>query len=210
LRRAGAARDLIGELFDRTWSNPDQQRGLPGAVRELAGRLVGQVETAALAWSTAGPLTLCHGDASLPNVFTSSSGEIALVDWEDVTCAPGVGDLAWLLVSSVQANRWDDVIRAYGEAPRLSTCFRTLRHKDSCHLRVRPTAAQVSGTGSTDWSPRAADFTADTRARTADPRASLASSRSGSLCAAHGRDETPGRLVVLEVERWTVQRARSR
>jgi hypothetical protein len=38
---------------------------------------------------------------------------------EDVSAAPGVLDLAWLLVSSVDPARWPEVIDAYGPAPGL-------------------------------------------------------------------------------------------
>ncbi len=38
----------------------------------------------------------------------------------DVSAAPGVLDLAWLLVSSVQAARWGEVISAYGPAGHLA------------------------------------------------------------------------------------------
>jgi Phosphotransferase enzyme family len=119
LRHAGRGANLIGELFDRTWLHLIARRDLPGAVHLLGDRLVGHVAAAERAEGTAGPLTLCHGDASLENVFTSSSGEIAFVDWEDVRSAAGVVDLAWLLVSSVSPDRWDEVINAYGPASRL-------------------------------------------------------------------------------------------
>ena len=42
------------------------------------------------------------------------TAEIALLDWEDVSAAPGIADLGWLLVSSVAPARWDEVIAAYG------------------------------------------------------------------------------------------------
>ncbi len=69
--------------------------------------------------SAAGPLALTHGDASAQNMRTSLAAEIALLDWEDVGIAPGVSDLAWLLVSSVEPHRWDEVIAAYGHAGHL-------------------------------------------------------------------------------------------
>ena len=51
---------------------------------------------------------------------TGPGGEVALLDWEDVSAAPGAVDLAWLLVSSVEPARWDEVIAAYGPAPDLA------------------------------------------------------------------------------------------
>jgi len=50
---------------------------------------------------------------------TGPDGQVALLDWEDVSAAPGVVDLAWLLVSSVEPARWDEVSAAYGPAPGL-------------------------------------------------------------------------------------------
>ncbi len=117
LRRPGKGADLIAALFDRTWPSLEGRSDLPPSVRSLGRSLVGRLEAAERAEGTAGPLTLCHGDASLRNVFThpGRGGEVAFVDWEDVSCAPGAVDLAWLLVSSVAPGGWDEVIAAYGE-----------------------------------------------------------------------------------------------
>ncbi len=106
LRRAGLGAELIGDLFDTTWPRVAARADLMPDVHVLG--------------EAAGPLTLCHGDASLRNVFSSPSGEIAFVDWEDVRCGSGVADLAWLLVSSVAPSEWDDVIDAYGPTPGLN------------------------------------------------------------------------------------------
>ena len=119
LRRPSLGDELIGNLFDRTWPQVAARTDLTPEVHALGEALVGQVEAAELAEGTAGPPTLCHGDASLRNVFSSPSGEIAFVDWEDVRYGAGVTDLAWLLVSSVTPTEWEDVIDAYGPAPRL-------------------------------------------------------------------------------------------
>jgi aminoglycoside phosphotransferase (APT) family kinase protein len=83
--------------------------------------LVGRVEAVEGAAAAAGPWTLVHGDASTRNVRTGADGVVALLDWEDVSAAPGVSDLAWLLVSSVEPDRWDRVVHAYGEAGGRST-----------------------------------------------------------------------------------------
>ncbi len=48
------------------------------------------------------------------NMRTGPDGEIALLDWEDVSAGPGACDLAWMLVSSVDPIRWDETIAAYG------------------------------------------------------------------------------------------------
>ena len=119
LRRPGLGTELIGDLFDRTWLKIAARTDLMAEVRALGESLVGRVEAAELAEETAGPPTLCHGDASLKNVFSAPSGEIAFVDWEDVRWGAGVTDLAWLLVSSVSPTEWDAVIDAYGPTPRL-------------------------------------------------------------------------------------------
>ena len=67
----------------------------------------------------AGPETLIHRDASARNMRTSPTGEIALLDWEDVGRGPGVVDLAWLLMSSVDPGDWDTTIAAYGNSTGL-------------------------------------------------------------------------------------------
>src|SRR5438270_306774 len=64
-------------------------------------------------------LGMFHGDAQSRNMRTGPAGEVALLDWEDVSAAPGVLDLAWLLTSSTDPARWDEVIDAYGPAAGL-------------------------------------------------------------------------------------------
>lgn len=113
LRRPGAAAPLIARAYEGRWQVLSACPELSPPVRRLGAWLVGRIEAAEVAEGTAGPLTLCHGNAALENVFTDSSGAIAFVDWEDVRCAAGVTDLAWLLVSSVPPGRWDEVIDAY-------------------------------------------------------------------------------------------------
>jgi thiamine kinase-like enzyme len=119
LRPVGAAVDLVEQLYERIWPQLTARRDIPPAVRELGERLLGKVTESELALTSAGPLTLVHGDASLANMRSSSDGEIALLDWEDVSAAPGVADLAWLLVSSVEPARWAEVVAAYGPAAGL-------------------------------------------------------------------------------------------
>jgi Ser/Thr protein kinase RdoA (MazF antagonist) len=77
--------------------------------------LVGNVVAAEHQITAAGPLTLVHGDASAPNLRISPDGEIALLDWEDVSAAPGVLDLGWFLLSSVDPEVWPATIAAYGD-----------------------------------------------------------------------------------------------
>ena len=101
LRPAGAAADLVGRLFDRAWPQLVTRGGLTPSVVAAGERLAGRVVDAESAVAAAGTLTLVHGDASVLNMRTGPGGEIVLVDWEDVSAAPGVLDLAWLLVSSV-------------------------------------------------------------------------------------------------------------
>ena len=116
LRQPGAAADLVAALYDQTWPLIADRTELGSRARDLGGRLVGRVAAAERAASAAGPLALTHGDAAAQNMRTSPAAEIALLDWEDVGAAPGVSDLAWLLVSSVEPARWDEVIAAYGGA----------------------------------------------------------------------------------------------
>ena len=119
LRPVGAAVDLVEELFAGVWPELAARADLTPPVRALGERLVGRVANSERAISLAGPVTLAHGDASLLNMRTSPDGQVALLDWEDVSAAPGVLDLAWLLVSSVQPAQWDQVIAAYGPAAGL-------------------------------------------------------------------------------------------
>jgi Phosphotransferase enzyme family len=119
LRPAGAGADLVAALFGRAWARLAGRGDLPAAVLTLGGRLAARAADAERATATAGPLTLVHGDASAPNMRTGPGGEIALLDWEDVSAAPGVADLAWLLVSSVEPAGWGEVITAYGAPPGL-------------------------------------------------------------------------------------------
>lgn len=44
---------------------------------------------------------------------TSRGGEVALLDCKDVSAAPGVLDLVWLLTASVAPCQWDEAIAAY-------------------------------------------------------------------------------------------------
>ena len=119
LRQPGAAVDLVAAFYDQTWPLIAGRTELGAQARDLGERLVGKVAAAESTASAAGPLALTHGDASAQNMRTSPASEIALLDWEDVGVAPGVSDLAWLLVSSVEPDRWDEVIAAYGDAGHL-------------------------------------------------------------------------------------------
>ena len=120
LRPVGAAADLVEDLYTQTWPALEARSDLDGPVRDLARRLAGQVTASEHAIAAVGPLTLVHGDASVANMRTSDSGEVALLDWEDVSAAPGATDLAWFLVSSVAPGDWDAVIVAYGSAAGLA------------------------------------------------------------------------------------------
>jgi hypothetical protein len=118
LRPLGAGVDLVERLYTETWAGLSGRADLPSAVASFGARLAepGQVTAAEQAIGKAGPLTLVHGDAQGRNMRTSPDGEVALLDWEDVSAAPGVLDLAWLLTASVDPGRWDEAIAAYGPA----------------------------------------------------------------------------------------------
>jgi Ser/Thr protein kinase RdoA (MazF antagonist) len=119
LRAPEAASDLVGELFDTTWPDVASRPECSPAARALGERLVGRVPAVERVAAKAGPETLVHGDASARNMRTSATGEVALLDWEDVGRGPGVADLAWLLVSSVDPGGWDATIEAYGSSAGL-------------------------------------------------------------------------------------------
>lgn len=114
LRAPEAASDLVGKVFDATWPDLANRPDVSPAARAFGERLVGRVPAVERLAAAAGPETLVHGDASSRNMRTSATGEIALLDWEDVGRGPGVADLAWLLVSSVDPGGWDTTIEAYG------------------------------------------------------------------------------------------------
>jgi hypothetical protein len=116
----GAGSDLVGELFDASWPAVASRPECTAAARALGERLVGRVPDAERRAAQAGPPTLVHGDAALRNMRTSPAGEVALLDWEDVKAAPGVVDLAWLLVSSVEPGGWSETIAGYGDANGLA------------------------------------------------------------------------------------------
>lgn len=120
LRRPGAAVDLVAVRYDQTWQQIAGRAEMGTQARDLGERLVGRVAAAESAASAAGPLVLTHGDASTQNMRTSPASAIAFLDWEDVGISPGVTDLAWLLVSSVEPDRWDEVIAAYGHGGHLA------------------------------------------------------------------------------------------
>lgn len=111
--------DLVESLFDVEWPRIRARRDLSSQVRALGDRLCGHVRDADRAASAAGPWTLVHGDASSDNMRTSEGGEVALLDWEDYGAGRGTEDLAWFLVSSVDAHDWDRTIAAYGPADGL-------------------------------------------------------------------------------------------
>jgi hypothetical protein len=119
LRPVGAAADLVEDLFGEVWPRLAGRPDLTPRVRALGDSLAGTVVQREHEIAGAGPLTLVHGDASAQNMRTSPDGEIALLDWEDVSAAPGVLDLAWLLISSTEPAQWTAVISAYGPADGL-------------------------------------------------------------------------------------------
>jgi hypothetical protein len=120
LRQPEAGADLVAELYDSVWPMVAERGDLAPRVRDLGERLVGRVLTAEAAVAAAGPITLIHGDASNQNLRTSTTGDIALLDWEDVSAGPGILDLAWLLLSSTEPARWAETIAAYGTANGLT------------------------------------------------------------------------------------------
>ncbi len=115
LPRADAS-DLVGELFDACWPALRRRSDVTDAVRRLGDALVGEVSAVERVADAAGPPTLTHGDASAANMRTSPAGEVVLLDWEDVGSGPGICDVAWFLMSSVEAHDWDRALGAYGDA----------------------------------------------------------------------------------------------
>jgi aminoglycoside phosphotransferase (APT) family kinase protein len=145
LRPAGAAADLVQDLFDRTWPRLAARGDLTPPVAALGARLVGRVVEAESAVGRAGPATLVHGDAATRNMCTGPGGEVALLDWEDVSAAPGVLDLAWLLVSSAAPERWDEVIAAYGPTDGLADVLPAIIVQGLLSLRDIPDGSGEAG-----------------------------------------------------------------
>jgi hypothetical protein len=111
LRPPGVAADLVAALYDRTWPSLERRDDLTDAVRAAGAGFVGRIEELE-ALEGEPPLTLIHGDASARNVRTSPTGEVVLLDWEDVRLASGGVDLAWWLLTSVDPVAWDAVLDA--------------------------------------------------------------------------------------------------
>ncbi|MFI5691321.1 phosphotransferase [Kribbella sp. NPDC051586] len=120
LRPLGAGEQLVAELYDRSWPELAGRSDLSASVRSFGEGLVGRVVEVETAVGQAGALTLAHGDASAQNMRTGPDGVVALLDWEDVSAAPGILDLAWFLVSSVEPERWQEALTAYGTSDGLS------------------------------------------------------------------------------------------
>ena len=120
LRPPAAAAELVGDMFDAIWPSLESRPECTSIARTFGRRLLGRIPEADRLAARSGPETLVHGDASLRNMRTSPTGEVALLDWEDVGIGPGVYDLAWLLVSSVDPHQWQDTIAAYGDTTGLS------------------------------------------------------------------------------------------
>ncbi len=116
LRPVGAAADRVEALYDQTWPALAERHDLTGPVRDLGSRLTGQVAASEYAIAGAGPLTLIHGDASAANMRTSGSGEIALLDWEDVSAAPASPTSPGCWCHRPSPARWPEVAGAYGSA----------------------------------------------------------------------------------------------
>lgn len=85
--------------------------------------MVGHAADAERASAGAGPLTLIHGDASSSNQRTGPEGEIAFLDWEDVSAGRGITDIAWFLVSSVDPERWEEVLGSYPDTATFATAL---------------------------------------------------------------------------------------
>ncbi|MGW7681193.1 phosphotransferase family protein [Kribbella sp. NPDC054772] len=114
LRPIGAGDDLVAALYDELWPAIAARSDLSPTVLGFGERLVGKVQDAERDIAAAGPMTLVHGDASAQNLRTGPNGEVAFLDWEDVSAAPGVLDLAWFLVSSVEPTAWPEALDSYG------------------------------------------------------------------------------------------------
>lgn len=112
--------DLVEDYFGSRWPAVRDRQDVTASVRGLGDSLVGAVASLGAAADAVGPPTLVHGDASGQNMRTSENGEVALLDWEDVGVGPGIGDVAWFLLSTVDAHDWDEALDAYGDTGGLA------------------------------------------------------------------------------------------
>jgi thiamine kinase-like enzyme len=125
-RSVPAAADEIGRLYDEVWSLVRQRPDVTPLLRHVGEQYLGRVAQLERSEAAFGRPTMIHGDASRRNIRSLTSGEIALVDWEDVRLATGELDLTWFLITSVAPPHWTDVIDAY--APTEVDFKRALRH----------------------------------------------------------------------------------
>lgn len=125
-RSVPAAADEIGRLYDDVWRMVPKRDDVTPLLRHVGESYVGRVAQLERDESGFGRTTMIHGDASWRNIRSSTSGEIALVDWEDVRLATGELELTWFLVSSVPPPLWTDVVDAY--APTAADFERALPH----------------------------------------------------------------------------------
>jgi len=152
LRPLGAAVDLVAQLYDETWPRLAARQDLSEPVRAYGKRLVGKVEEAEGQIAGAGVLTLIHGDASAQNLRTGSDGEIAFLDWEDVSAAPGVLDLAWFLMSSVEPEWWSEALDAYGTSQGLVEVMPSVMVQGYLTMADRPQGSEEAAA----WNARLA------------------------------------------------------
>lgn len=117
--------DLVESYYAARWPEVRGRADVTDEVRRLGDSLVGRVAAAGERAGAAGPATLVHGDASGRNMRTSPSGEVALLDWEDVGVGPGIADVAWFLLSSADPRDWDEALGAYGESGGLAAVLPT-------------------------------------------------------------------------------------
>ena len=113
--------DLVEAYFGARWAAVKQRSDVTASVRALGDSLLGAVSAAGVEASSVGPHTLTHGDASGRNMRTSDTGEVALLDWEDVGVGPGICDVAWFLLSSAEPDKWDEALDAYGDTSGLAS-----------------------------------------------------------------------------------------
>ncbi|HEU4949035.1 MAG TPA: aminoglycoside phosphotransferase family protein [Kribbella sp.] len=147
LRRPDAGIDVVAAYFDETWPKVASRPDCTAVVRNLGDRLVGRIPAVEGVAAVSGPPTLVHGDASMRNIRTGPAGEVALIDWEDVGSAPGVADLAWLLVSSVEPKQWDETIAAYGRTVGLREALAAAASQGILSLANTPPESDEA----TDW-----------------------------------------------------------
>lgn len=120
----GPLTDAIVPMFEGSWAAFVDHYGadVPRRALDWVERFAPQVP-AFIERFTDTPMTVCHGDFRLDNMFFGSDGAFALIDWQMAMRVPGSSDLVYFLVTNLPPQ----VRRTY-EWELIDRYIDTLRH----------------------------------------------------------------------------------